>query len=424
MGNSANLMDWRWVEQLTRLFELCQVTSSETAVVLADAGADSQLREVCALALQRLTPEVVSLLVADAGAGQQGSDALAIPSVRAALAEADFVADCSRAKITSSHLLSDVLGDGTRILTLGGMGSAGLASGGAGSGSLTSWELFAPHPGVKARVEAGLALLDGAASLAVRTDAAESGAAESGAAESGAAESETDETHSDELTIPLRKVSHKSFAVAQGSWGFCDQPASVAHWPSGTIYIDTSDSASASGGASATNVAGSLALSPGDLNLTLGAHIRTPTVLQFEAGQVVDVAGEGEDASVIQAQLHALLSGNPRGSILKSFGWGMLLPARLPRLPKPNSLHSLVWPEDFPASREVANLAGVCFVCVGGNFDGVGTTDGLVLALRSASVSAQGSERSSDSSDPTDIICAGELQADLAPDIYEIASRG
>jgi len=381
----GNLLDWRWVEHLTRLFELCQVTSAETAIIVTDIHTDSQLREGCHLALQRLSPEVISIILPDTGPNQLDTDILAIPTVLAAIREADFVADCSRSGFATSRLLGNVLSQGTRILTLG---------------CSFPTELFTPHPELKTRVEAGLALLADSEKVSLLSGA---------------------DAELDVFTAG---------AATRGTWGFSSEPSSLAHWPSGSICLDISkelptehsqNSSTDPGADSATasQPAGHLTLSPGDINLTAHSYISSTVDLQIEAGAVVEVIGTGDDVSVISAQLEALLSDNPGGSALQTLGWGMLLPAKLPRFANRNSSHSLLWPQDFPIDNQVVNLAGVCFLSFGSPFGDLQMLGNSVLfALRHTTLIAH------DNKAQTELVRSGELQGGLAPDIYEIASRG
>jgi len=387
----GNFLDWRSVEHLTRLFELCQVKAAETTIVVTDIHTDNQLREGCRLALQRLAPEVISLILPDTGPNQLDADLLAIPTVLAAVQAADFVADCSRYGFANSHLLDNVLNQGTRILSLG---------------CSFPTELFTPHPELKTRVEAGQALAAASEKVCLLSGA------------------------DAELEVLLAP------ATARGTWGFCHEPSSLARWPGGSVCLDISpllptersepsqnsaNSAPDSGAdlAAANLPAGQLTLSPGDLNLTAHCYLSSTVNLRLEAGAVVEVSGTGDDVSVISAQLEALMADNPAGSALQTLGWGMLLPAKLPRFASPNASHSWLWPQDFPLDDQVVNLAGVCFVCFGSPFGDLRTTgSSVLLALRNASLIAHGSEAQ------TELVRSGELQGSLAPDIYEIASRG
>lgn len=382
----GNLLDWRWVEQLTRLFELCNVTSAETVVVLTDVHTDDQLRETCHLALQRLSPEVVSVILPDTGPNQLDTDVLSIPAVQAAVQEADFVADCTRSGIAASHLLPSVLNQGTRILTLDQFSPA---------------ELFAPHSALRTRIEAGIGLLEDARRVCLTTGL-------------DVAPSPT------ELSVPLET------AQVCGTWGFSSEPSSVARWPGGSVYVNVPSLVDGSAADSAADApapsslaAGQLTLSPGDINLAARSYIRSAVTLLIEDGVVVEITGTGDDVSIINAQLDALLSKDPEGSTLKTLGWGMLLPARVPHFPNQHASHSLLLPEDFPIDPQVVHLAGVCFVSFGDSFQDLRTlSSSVLLALRSATLICR-SETTK-----TELVGSGELQGALAPDIYEIASRG
>ena len=404
----GNLLDWRWVEQLTRLFELCQLTSTETAVILSDAQTSEQLQESCHLALQRLTPEVVGVLLP---ASQLDSDVLAIPAVRAAVQAADFVADCTRSGLATSQLLPAVLGENTRVLAL--------------DNAFPS-TLFDPHGAVKNRVQTALALLAEADSVALQTPAGQLGASQTAAAQPDAAQPDAAQpmaAHKQlpelaELAIPL------ATAGTHGTWGFCGDPGSWACWPSATVGITVA------GQGLSGNImrgAGRITLSPGDLNLAARSYLRTSVTLVLQDGAVVEVVGTGDDVSLISAQFEALLAHNPQGSSLQLLGWGMQLPAKLARFPTQHAANSLLAPQDFPADPQVMHMAGVCFAAFGNpeqNWTAAtattatATTATVGFALRCASIVLR------TGASEIELVSSGELQGSLAPDVYEIASRG
>ena len=413
-------MDWRWVEQLTRLFELCQVTSAETAVILGDAQTSEQLRESCHLALQRLTPEVISVLLPDTGPNQQDADVLSIPAVQAAVQAADFVADCTRSGLAAGQLLPAVLAQNTRVLAL--------------DNSFPS-TLFDPHVEVKTRVQTGLALLAEADSVVLQTPAGQLGASQAATGQPGTPPPDAsppgtpppDATRNQqaELAIPL------ATAGTHGTWGFCNDPGSWACWPSGMVGVAVGDHDLSGKSMRGT---GRITLSPGDLNLAARSYLRSSVTLALQDGAVVEVVGSGDDVSLISAQFEALLAHDPQGSGLQTLGWGMQLPAKLPHFPTQQAANSLLDPLDFPADPQVMHLAGVCFVAFGSpeqNLTAAAAAAPLTaapptampistvrFALRCANVILR------TGTTEIDLIGAGELKGSLAPDVYEIASRG
>ena len=397
----GNLLDWRWVEQLTRLFELCQVTSAETTVILGDVRTSERLRESCHLALQRLTPEVVTVLLPDAGPNQRDTDVLAIPAVQAAVQTADFVADCTGGGLAASQLLPAVLAQNTRVLTLGNAFPSAL---------------FDPHAEARTRVETGLALLAEADSVVLQTQLAEQ-------SEPGELAGPAERTDRAELVIPLKTVD------ASGTWGFCGDPGSWSRWPGGSICVSVADhNGNHSMAGKGIRGPSRITLSPGDLNLAARSYLHSSVTLVLADGAVVEVVGTGDDVSLISAQFEACLANDPQGSSWQTLGWGMQLPAKLPHFPTQHAANSLLAPQDFPADPQVMQLAGVCFVTFGSPEQnwGVGATTAAAtmppttmgFALRCASVVLRTGATA------LELVGSGELKGSLAPDVYEIASRG
>jgi 2,5-dihydroxypyridine 5,6-dioxygenase len=279
-------IEWGWVERFAEQFRACAVAEGETTVLLSESGSRPDLVEVSRLALGSLGAEVAEVVVptpAQSGPvpirSTGASQALAgHPAAVAALRAAGFVVDCTVEGLLHAPELGSILGSGARVLMV----------------SAEHPEVFErlPHdPSLRERVAKGVARLEGAGVMAISSAAG------------------TD------LTVDLRG------AVRAGSWGWTDEPGTIAHWPGGLVLCFPA----------AGTVRGRLVLAPGDVNLTFKEYVRDRIELTIEDDYVVDIAGDGVDADLFRSYLGSF--GDREAYAVSHVGWGMNPHARWDVLP-------------------------------------------------------------------------------------------
>jgi len=131
------MSQWKWIDTLTRQFELCHATNNRDVVVVAATGTPLDMVDTAMIALQR-TGARGSLLTV------QSSDLS--PSTRAALGAADLIINCTDLNLDAP--------EDTDVLTIGIRDAAGI-------------EGHVPHPGLRDRVEGGLKLFQNGSALNV-----------------------------------------------------------------------------------------------------------------------------------------------------------------------------------------------------------------------------------------------------------------
>jgi 2,5-dihydroxypyridine 5,6-dioxygenase len=272
---------WALVERFVEQFTACAVAPGETAVVLSEARSRPDLVEASRLALASLGAAVADVVVPTPP--QRGpvpirstgaSQALAgHRSAVAALAAADFVADCSVEGLLHAPELGEILRGGARVLMVS-------------NEHPEVFERLGHDPGLRDRVERGKARLDAATALTV-TSAAGS-----------------------DLAVDL------DGAVRAGSSGWVDEPGDIAHWPGGLVLCFPA----------AGSVNGRLVLAPGDVNLTFKQYLADPVTLTIEDDHIVAVDGDNLDADLFRSYLGAF--GDREAYAVSHLGWGMNPAAR------------------------------------------------------------------------------------------------
>ncbi len=283
-GRTGPIPEWPWVARYAQQFEACRVRPDETVVVLAESRSRAIIVETARLALAslRCTPVEVSVPTpADPGPvpirSTGASQALrANPAVLAALQTADFVVDCTVEGLLHAPELGSILGAGTRILMISNEHPE----------HVERW----PHdPQLADRVARGLALIEAASTMTVRSPAG------------------TD------LRIEL------DGAFRAGSHGWCDGPGQIAHWPGGLVLAFPA----------AGSVDGTLVLAPGDVNLTFKEYLREPVMLTIADDHITTIDGGGSsgfEAERFRSYLDAF--GEPEARAVSHVGWGMNTAAR------------------------------------------------------------------------------------------------
>ncbi len=273
--------EWRWINRYAEQFTACQVTEGEYAVVLSESSSKPEIVESARIALEMLGAAVADvrmptppnpgpLPIRSTGASQ----ALAgHRSAVAACASADFVVDCTAEGLLHAPELGQILDGGARVLMISAEHPE----------NTERW----PHdPALKDKVEHGVSLLQSASVMTITSEAG------------------TD------LRVDLTD------AFRAGSYGWCTEPGSIAHWPGGLVLAFPA----------ANTVNGTVVLARGDINLTFKEYIREQITLTLENDFVTDIAGDGHDAELMRSYVAAF--DEPEAYAISHIGWGMNPAAR------------------------------------------------------------------------------------------------
>lgn len=122
------MSQWKWIDTLTRQFELCNAANDRDVVVVASTGTPRDMVDTAMIALQRTGARGSLLMV-------QSADLSG--STRAALGATDLIINCTDLDLGAPT--------DTDVLTIGMREAAGI-------------ERHVPHPGLRNRVESGLKL--------------------------------------------------------------------------------------------------------------------------------------------------------------------------------------------------------------------------------------------------------------------------
>jgi 2,5-dihydroxypyridine 5,6-dioxygenase len=274
-------MQWKWVNRYAEQFRACELRAGEVAVLLYEASSSPLIVDTARMALEMLGAAVADVRlptpvnpgpvpIRSTGASQ------ALAGHRAAVAAcatADFVVDCTAEGLLHAAELGDILGGGARVLMISAEHPE----------NAERW----PHdPALEYKVNSGVALLE-AAELMTITSAAGT-----------------------DLRVDL------TGAFRAGSYGWCTEKGSIAHWPGGLVLAFPA----------ANTVSGSLVLAPGDINLTFKEYIREPIRLRLKDDYVTEIAGDGHDAELMRSYLASF--DEPEAYAVSHVGWGMNQGAR------------------------------------------------------------------------------------------------
>ncbi|MYA75234.1 MAG: peptidase M29 [Acidimicrobiaceae bacterium] len=267
---------WRWVERYAEQFNACEVNRGDVAVVLTETTSNPVVASTARLALETLGAAVIDVVVTtppnpgpvpirSTGASQALQNNR---SAIAALSAADFVADCTVEGLLHAPELAEVLASGARVLMISNEHPE----------NVERW----PHdPTLAERVNTGVELLVAAKVMKVTSAAG------------------TD------LSVRL------AGAVVAGSFGWCTEPGSIAHWPGGLVLCFPA----------AHSVDGTVVLAPGDVNLTFKQYLRDTVELTVHDDYVTEIKGSGVDAELFRSYLSSF--GEPEAYAVSHVGWGM-----------------------------------------------------------------------------------------------------
>ena len=191
----------------------------------------------------------------------------------AACATADFVVDCTAEGLLHAPELGEILGGGARVLMISAEHPE----------NTERWPL---DPSLENKVNLGVSLLEAANEMVIESAAGT------------------------KARIDLNG------AFRAGSYGWCTEPGTIAHWPGGLVLAFPA----------ANTVNGTVVLAPGDINLTFKNYVREPVTLRIENDYVVDIAGDGHDAELFRSYLASF--DEPDAYAISHVGWGMNTAAR------------------------------------------------------------------------------------------------
>ena len=272
---------WRWVERYAQQFNACEVKRGDVAVVLTETTSNLVVASTARLALETLGAAVIDVVlttppnpgpvpIRSTGASQALQNNR---SAIAALSAADFVADCTVEGLLHAAELAEILAGGVRVLMISNEHPE----------NVERW----PHdPTLAQRVNTGVERLKAAEVMRVTSAVG------------------TD------LTVRL------AGAFVAGSFGWCTEKGSIAHWPGGLVLCFPA----------AQSVDGTIVLAPGDVNLTFKQYLRDPIELTVRDDYVTEIEGSGVDAELFRSYLSSF--DEPEAYAVSHVGWGMNTAAR------------------------------------------------------------------------------------------------
>ena len=351
MPRGCTITDWTWVDTLTRQLEHCDVDSTCSVAVLADGGSSTEATNAAVLAARRLGAEVALVQVPSGREPDTARPVLGNEIVVAAVAAADAVLDFSTLGVGSADTIQQGIGDAVRTVSFGPDPTRDLG-------------FFAPHEGLDRRLEAAMKCLSGTSTWWIDSPA------------------------DNRLEVGMGEYRLHSDASDVA-------PGEIVSWPGGIVRHTPGNE----------TVRGSVAVMPGDINLSAGTFVRSPVVLEIDKDHVSEVHGDSDDAELIRAQLELLGATTPEAT--DAYGLSSITLGFHRRSTSNNPFD----PQLLQPTRAVAG-GGQVTLTFGSNDVAGRRVDGEVsLAIRQASVHA-GDEQ---------LTATGTLCAAVAPDIYELA---
>ena len=279
-------IEGKWIEAFARVFEMCAVDNTQSAAILSETQSRSVNVNLAELGLDRLGIRPIHIVlptlrqsapvpVRSTGA----SDAIAgSAAVIGALSSVDFVVDCTVEGLLHAPELPELLSDGSRILMISNEHPEAL-------------ERLIPTDDLEPKVKTGIKKLMQATEMRVTS------------------------TAGTDIIVDLRE------APCGGGWGYTTRPGTISHWPGGLCLAFPK----------ANTVNGTIVMDRGDINLTFKRYVESPITLTIENDYVVEVGGDGTDASLFRSYTDAW---NDRDAYAASHvGWGMNPGARWDTLP-------------------------------------------------------------------------------------------
>jgi 2,5-dihydroxypyridine 5,6-dioxygenase len=251
----ADRIEGKWVDLFAEVFALCKVAPGEVCAVLSESQSRPLNVQLAELALHRLGARPFHVIVptarqtapvpirsTGASAALQGLSAAV-----GALGASSFVADLTVEGLMHAAELPLILKGGARALYISNEHPDVL-------------ERLVPSSADEQQVRAGMRLLRDGKRMHVTSPAG------------------TDLR----IELPGARVG--------GVWGYTEKPGTLSHWPGGLCLAFPK----------AGSVHGTLALAPGDVNLTFKRYLESPVTLKIEADYVTKVEGAGLDAELMR----------------------------------------------------------------------------------------------------------------------------
>ncbi len=272
----ADRIEAKWIDAFCEIFEKCAVRPGDTAAILSETQSRALNVQIAELALLRLgalpfhvvvptprNPHPVPVRSTGASEAIGG-----IKPVVTALAQADFVVDCTLEGLMHAKETAEILKAGARILVISNEHPEAL-------------ERMRADPALEARVRAAAKMLRGSKRMTVKSAAG------------------TD------LMVDMQG------AATVGVWGWTDRAGTLAHWPGGIVVSFPK----------AGSVDGTLVLDRGDVNLTFKRYLQDRIVLTLARDYVTRIEGEGPDAAMMRSYLEAW--GDREAYAVSHVGFGM-----------------------------------------------------------------------------------------------------
>ncbi len=277
----SDRIEGKWIDLFAEVFALCKVARDEACAILSESQSRSLNVHLAELALDRLGARPFHVIVptsrqtAPVPIRSTGASTVLqnLPQAVGTLAASPFVADCTLEGLMHAAELPQILKGGARVLYISNEHPEVL-------------ERLVPSPADEQRVRAGMRLLREGKLLKVTSPAGTN------------------------LGVRLEG------ARVGGVWGYTEKPGTLSHWPGGLCLAFPAP----------RSVDGTLALAPGDINLTFKRYLESPVRLKVESDYVTAIDGTGLDAELMREYFAAW--GEREAYAVSHVGWGMNRRAR------------------------------------------------------------------------------------------------
>jgi 2,5-dihydroxypyridine 5,6-dioxygenase len=270
-------VEGKWIECFARVFALCKIGQGDEVAILSETQSRRINVELSELALHRLgarafhvvvpMPRLESIMpIRSTGASNA---VLQLQPVIRALSSCVAVIDNTVEGMLHSVELAEILSGGARLFMISNEHPEIL-------------ERLMPIPELRAKVEAGAAMMRSANEMRIISDAG------------------TD------LVVDMRDA-----ARIGGNWGFNEAKSSVSHWPGGLCACYPR----------AGMVNGTVVMNKGDVNLTFKRYLEAPITMRLENDFITEIKGENLDADLMRSYFAGWNDRNAYASA--HLGWGM-----------------------------------------------------------------------------------------------------
>ncbi|MSQ64537.1 MAG: peptidase M29 [Betaproteobacteria bacterium] len=277
----ADRIEGKWIDLFAEVFALCKVSRGDICAVLSESQSRSLNVQLAELGLTRLGARPFHVVVPTARQSapvpiRSTGASVALqnlgPAIGALVASV-FVADCTVEGLMHAAELPQILQGGARVLYISNEHPDVL-------------ERLAPSSADEQKVRAAMRLLREAKSMKVTSPAGT------------------------KLDIRIEG------ARVGGVWGYTGKPGTLSHWPGGLCLAFPK----------AGSVNGTLAMTPGDLNLTFKRYLESPVGLTIDNDYVTKIDGDSLDAELMREYFSAW--GDREAYAVSHVGWGLNARAR------------------------------------------------------------------------------------------------